>query len=144
MAAHIYKKSNANVVGVTLSEEQIAYAQQRKIREKLEKVEYRLQDYRNVNEKYDRIVSVGMFEHVGTSHYQEFFNKVYDLLNDSGVALIHTIGRLNEPGNTDPWIDKYIFPGGYIPALSETVSRVEKSGLSLTDVQVLRFHYAET
>ena len=144
MAAHIYKKSNANVVGVTLSEEQIAYAKQRKIREKLEKVEYRLQDYRNVNEKYDRIVSVGMFEHVGTAHYQEFFNKVYDLLNDSGVALIHTIGRLNEPGNTDPWIDKYIFPGGYIPALSETVSRVEKSGLSLTDVQVLRFHYAET
>ena len=103
-----------------------------------------MQDYRNVNEKYDRIVSVGMFEHVGTAHYQEFFNKVYDLLNDSGVALIHTIGRLNEPGNTDPWIDKYIFPGGYIPALSETVSRVEKSGLSLTDVQVLRFHYAET
>ena len=144
MASHIYKKSNASVVGVTLSEEQIAYAQQRKVREKLDKVEYRLQDYRNVNEKYDRIVSVGMFEHVGTAHYQEFFNKVYDLLNDSGVALIHTIGRLNEPGNTDPWIDKYIFPGGYIPALSETVSRVEKSGLSLTDVQILKFHYAET
>ena len=144
MASHIYKKSNASVVGVTLSEEQIAYAQQRKVREKLDKVEYRLQDYRNVNEKYDRIVSVGMFEHVGTAHFQEFFNKVYDLLNDSGVALIHTIGRLNEPGNTDPWIDKYIFPGGYIPALSETVSRVEKSGLSLTDVQILKFHYAET
>ncbi len=144
MASHIYKKSNANVVGVTLSEEQIAYAKQRKIDENLDKVEYRLQDYRNVNEAYDRIVSVGMFEHVGTSHYQEFFNKVHDLLNDTGVALIHTIGRLTEPTNNDPWIEKYIFPGGYIPALSETMSRVEKSGLSLTDVQVLRFHYAET
>ena len=144
MASHIYKKSNANVVGVTLSEEQIAYAKQRKIDEKLDKVEYRLQDYRNVNETYDRIVSVGMFEHVGTSHYQEFFNKVHDLLNDTGVALIHTIGRLTEPTNNDPWIEKYIFPGGYIPALSETMSRVEKSGLALTDVQVLRFHYAET
>ena len=144
MASHIYKKSNANVVGVTLSEEQIAYAKQRKIDEKLDKVEYRLQDYRNVNETYDRIVSVGMFEHVGTSHYQEFFNKVHDLLNDTGVALIHTIGRLTEPTNNDPWIEKYIFPGGYIPALSETMSRVEKSGLSLTDVQVLRYHYAET
>ena len=144
MAAHIYKKSDASVVGVTLSEEQYAYASQRKINEKLDKVEYRLQDYRNVNETYDRIVSVGMFEHVGTSHYQEFFNKVHDLLNDTGVALIHTIGRLTEPTNNDPWIEKYIFPGGYIPALSETMSRVEKSGLSLTDVQVLRFHYAET
>ena len=144
MAAHIYKKSNANVVGVTLSEEQIAYAKQRKITEKLDKVEYRLQDYRNVNETYDRIVSVGMFEHVGTAHYQEFFNKVYDLLNDNGVALIHTIGRLTEPTNNDPWIEKYIFPGGYIPALSETMTRVEKSGLALADVQVLRFHYAET
>ena len=103
-----------------------------------------MQDYRNVNETYDRIVSVGMFEHVGTAHYQEFFNKVHDLLNDTGVALIHTIGRLTEPTNNDPWIEKYIFPGGYIPALSETMSRVEKSGLALTDVQVLRFHYAET
>ena len=144
MAAHIYKKSNASVVGVTLSEEQYAYANQRKINEKLNKVEYRLQDYRNVNETYDRIVSVGMFEHVGTSHYQEFFNKVYDLLNDTGIALIHTIGRLTEPTNNDPWIEKYIFPGGYIPALSETMFRVEKSGLTLADVQVLKFHYAET
>ena len=144
MAAHIYKKSNASVVGVTLSEEQYAYANQRKINEKLNKVEYRLQDYRNVNETYDRIVSVGMFEHVGTSHYQEFFNKVYDLLNDTGVALIHTIGRLTEPTNNDPWIEKYIFPGGYIPALSETMFRIEKSGLTLADVQVLKFHYAET
>ena len=101
MASHIYKKSNASVVGVTLSEEQIAYAQQRKVREKLDKVEYRLQDYRNVNEKYDRIVSVGMFEHVGTAHYQEFFNKVYDLLNDSGVALIHTCLLYTSPSPRD-------------------------------------------
>ena len=85
-----------------------------------------------------------MFELVVTFHYQELLYKVHDLLNDTGVALIHTIGRLTEPTNNDPWIEKYIFPGGYIPALSETMSRVEKSGLSLTDVQVLRFHYAET
>ena len=129
MASYLSNRSDVSVKGITLSEEQIEYAKKRKIEHCLDNVEYELQDYRKVNEKYDRIVSVGMFEHVGTNHYQEFFNKVYDLLNDSGVALIHTIGRLNEPGNTDPWIDKYIFPGGYIPALSETVSSVEKSGL---------------
>ena len=144
MASHIYKKSNANVVGVTLSEEQIAYAKQRKLNEKLDKVEYRLQDYRNVNETYDRIVSVGMFEHVGTSHYQEFFNKVHDLLNDTGVALIHTIGRLTEPTNNDPWIEKYIFPGGYTPSLSEVTGPIEKAGLIVSDIEVLRLHYSHT
>ena len=144
MAAYLSNRSNVHVKGITLSEEQIDYAKKRKIDNSLDNVEYELQDYRKVNEKYDRIVSVGMFEHVGTNHYQEFFNKVYDLLNDTGVALIHTIGRLSEPSTNDPWIEKYIFPGGYIPALSEIVSKIEKSGLSMTDVQILKFHYAET
>ena len=144
MAAYLSNRSAVNVKGITLSEEQIEYAKERKIEHRLNNVEYELQDYRKVNEKYDRIVSVGMFEHVGTNHYQEFFNKVYDLLNDTGVALIHTIGRLSEPSTNDPWIEKYIFPGGYIPALSETVSKIEKSGLSMTDIQILKFHYAET
>ena len=144
MASFLSKRSEVNVKGITLSEEQIQYANKRKQTESLHNVEYKLQDYRNVNETYDRIVSVGMFEHVGTKHYQDFFNKVYDLLNDTGVALIHTIGRLSEPTTNDPWIEKYIFPGGYIPALSETVSKIEKSGLSMTDIQILKFHYAET
>ena len=144
MASFLSKRSDVNVKGITLSEEQIQYANKRKQTESLHNVEYKLQDYRKVNETYDRIVSVGMFEHVGTKHYQDFFNKVYDLLNDTGVALIHTIGRLSEPTTNDPWIEKYIFPGGYIPALSETVSKIEKSGLSMTDIQILKFHYAET
>jgi len=144
MASYLSKKSNVKVKGVTLSEEQLAYSKQRKINESLDQVEYHLQDYRNVNESYDRIVSVGMFEHVGTSHYQEFFNKIYELLNKKGVALIHTIGRIDQPTTNDAWIEKYIFPGGYIPALSEVMQRVEKSGLTTTDIQVLKFHYAET
>ena len=144
MASYLSKRSNVNVKGVTLSEEQIVYSKQRKIDESLDRVEYALQDYRNVEESYDRIVSVGMFEHVGTPHYQEFFDKVYQLLNETGVALIHTIGRIDQPTTNDPWIEKYIFPGGYIPALSEVMQRVEKSGLTTTDIQVLKFHYAET
>ena len=144
MASYLSKKFNVNVKGVTLSEEQLAYSKQRKINESLDQVEYHLQDYRNVKESYDRIVSVGMFEHVGTSYYQEFFNKIYELLNKKGVALIHTIGRIDQPTTNDAWIEKYIFPGGYIPALSEVMQRVEKSGLTTTDIQVLKFHYAET
>jgi len=144
MASYLSKRSNVNVKGVTLSEEQFAFSKQRKINESLDKVEYALQDYRKVEESYDRIVSVGMFEHVGTPHYQEFFNKVYELLNQKGVALIHTIGRIDQPTTNDAWIEKYIFPGGYIPALSEVMQRVEKSGLITTDIQVLKFHYAET
>ncbi len=144
MASYLSKNFNVNVKGVTLSEEQIAYSEKRKIEESLDKVEYKLEDYRKVEETYDRIVSVGMFEHVGTPHYQEFFNKVYELLNEKGIALIHTIGRIDQPTTNDPWIEKYIFPGGYIPALSEVMQRVEKSGLTTTDIQVLKFHYAET
>jgi hypothetical protein len=107
-------------------------------------VEFRLQDYRLIKENFDRIVSVGMFEHVGVGHYREYFDRVTNLLTHDGAALIHTIGRLDGPGSTNPWIAKYIFPGGYIPALSEMSGVVERTGLFMTDVEILRLHYAET
>ncbi|MEQ9529377.1 MAG: cyclopropane-fatty-acyl-phospholipid synthase family protein, partial [Parvibaculaceae bacterium] len=125
--------------------EQLKVAQRRaEERGVAEKVEFRLQDYRAIKENFDRIVSVGMFEHVGVGHYAEYFGGVRHLLAPEGVALIHTIGRLDPPGATNPWIAKYIFPGGYIPALSEMAGAVERSGLLMTDVEVLRLHYAET
>lgn len=142
LALHINKVSGASVTGVTLSEEQLKIAKTRGANSK--KVDFRLVDYREVDEKYDRIVSVGMFEHVGRRQYQTFFNKVYQCLEDDGVALIHTIGRADGPGETDPWTKKYIFPGGYAPALSEIAPVIEKSGLYITDVEVLRLHYAKT
>ena len=107
-------------------------------------VAFRLCDYRAVNETFDRIVSVGMFEHVGMPNYGTFFRKINDCLKDNGVALLHTIGRLSGPGSTNPFIAKYIFPGGYTPALSEIVPAIEKSGLIVTDIEVLRLHYAKT
>lgn len=144
MAHFLSEQFTTNVKGITLSEEQLTYSLKRKETNNLVNVEYALQDYRNEKNLYDRIVSVGMFEHVGTPYYLDFFNKIYDLLNDKGVALIHTIGRYDRPGSTSPWIDKYIFPGGYIPALSEIMKNIEKSSLITTDVQILKFHYAET
>jgi cyclopropane-fatty-acyl-phospholipid synthase len=107
-------------------------------------VEFRLQDYRDVPETFDRIVSVGMFEHVGVPHYREYFGQVRRKLTEDGVALIHTIGRPTPPGRTGPWIEKYIFPGGYIPAMSETMAAVEKERLFTTDIEIWRLHYAET
>jgi cyclopropane-fatty-acyl-phospholipid synthase len=101
-------------------------------------------DYRDVEGPFDRIVSVGMFEHVGVPHYREYFAKVRDLLTEDGVALIHTIGRSSPPGATSPWIDKYIFPGGYVPALSEVMTAVEKEDLYADDIEIWRLHYAET
>jgi cyclopropane-fatty-acyl-phospholipid synthase len=101
-------------------------------------------DYRKVVGRFDRIVSVGMFEHVGVSHYGTYFKKVHELLSDTGVALIHTIGRSEPPTVTNPFIAKYIFPGGYIPALSEVVAAIERSQLIITDVEILRLHYAQT
>lgn len=142
LALHIHQYSGAKVTGVTLSEEQLKVAQENA--KDNDRVNYRLQDYRLVPEKYDRVVSVGMFEHVGRKQYQTFFNKVYDILNDDGIALIHTIGRADGPGETDPWTKKYIFPGGYAPALSEIAPVIEKSGLYITDMEVLRLHYAMT
>jgi cyclopropane-fatty-acyl-phospholipid synthase len=133
------------VVGVTLSEEQLKSSRERAARAGLaDRVRFELRDYRAIDGKFDRIVSVGMFEHVGVQHYPEFFGTVRDLLTDDGVALVHSIGRSDGPGATNPWIRKYIFPGGYSPALSETLRVVERLGLWVTDVEILRLHYAET
>ena len=105
---------------------------------------FHLRDYREEPGRYDRIVSVGMFEHVGLSHYREFFRKLKDLLADDGVALLHSIGSMEPPGGTNPWLRKYIFPGGYTPALSEVIEAVQDAGLWVTDIEILRLHYAET
>ncbi|MFC7049946.1 SAM-dependent methyltransferase [Emcibacter nanhaiensis] len=142
LALTMNELSGADVTGITLSEEQLAYASRRAGSN--DRVNFHLQDYRLVKEKYDRIVSVGMFEHVGLLQYQTFFDKVHDLLEDDGVALLHTIGRADGPGATDPFTKKYIFPGGYAPALSEIAPCIEKAGLYITDIEVWRLHYAET
>lgn len=142
LSLYLNKISGANVTGVTLSEEQLKVAATNA--ENNDKVNYQLRDYRAVTEKFDRVVSVGMFEHVGRKQYQTFFNKVYECLDENGVALIHTIGRADGPGETDPWTKKYIFPGGYAPALSEIAPAIEKAGLYITDMEVLRLHYADT
>ena len=131
--------------GVTLSEEQIAVARARAERSGFaERLDFRLQDYRDVNERFDRIVSVGMFEHVGVNRYDEFFQTVRRLLEDSGVMLLHSIGRNSVPAATNAWIRKYIFPGGYIPSLSEVLPAIERAGLFVTDIEILRLHYADT
>ena len=145
MALTLAKDYGVQVVGVTLSKEQHAIAVKRARDAGLEgQVEFRLQDYRHVEETFDRIVSVGMFEHVGVPHYREYFRHVKKLLAPDGVALIHTIGRSDPPGTTAAFITKYIFPGGYVPALSEASAAIEKERLVTTDVEVWRLHYAET
>jgi cyclopropane-fatty-acyl-phospholipid synthase len=145
MAMYLAEHLGAQVVGVTLSKEQIELAVERVRARGLEgKVSLRLQDYRTVGETFDRIVSVGMFEHVGAPHFDEFFGKVRDLLSADGLALVHAIGRKGQPGVTGPWIRKYIFPGGYSPALSETLAAIEKTGIWVSDIEILRLHYADT
>jgi len=145
LALYLARETGADVTGITLSSEQLAVARRRALDADLDKrVRFELCDYRARTGPFDRIVSVGMFEHVGVPHYGEYFGKIAQLLNDDGVALVHTIGRASPPGSTEPWIAKYIFPGGYIPALSEMMRAVEKTGLFVTDVEVLRVHYAET
>ena len=135
----------AQVLGVTLSTEQLAESRARAEAEGLaDRVRFELLDYRAVQQQFDRIVSVGMFEHVGVGHYGEFFRTVARCLKPDGVALLHAIGRNEAPGVTNPWIAKYIFPGGYCPALSEVVPAIEKSKLLMTDIEILRLHYAET
>lgn len=135
----------AEVTGITLSEEQHGYARQRAATAPHGyRVNFQLRDYREIEGSFDRVVSVGMFEHVGVNHFGEFFRKCHDLLADDGVLLLHSIGRCDRPGFTNPWIAKYIFPGGYIPSLSEVLPAVERSGLVVTDVEILRLHYAET
>ena len=145
LAIEIAKKSKCEVLGVTLSENQYNYSIQKAKSEGLEnQVRFRLIDYRDLNEKFDRIVSVGMFEHVGRKFYGTYFNAISKLLNEDGVALIHTIGSVNPPRDPHPWITKYIFPGGYTPSLSEVAKPIEKSGLMLSDLEVWRMHYSHT
>lgn len=135
----------ANVTGVTLSHEQHGIANQRaKDLGLSDKAKFLLLDYRKLDDQFDKIVSVGMFEHVGIGHYTEYFDHVKRLLKPDGRFVLHSIGRSGEPGATNPWIAKYIFPGGYIPALSEVIPVIEKSGLIITDIEILRLHYAET
>ncbi len=131
--------------GVTLSEEQLSVAQERAQTSGFAgRLDFRLQDYRDMQETFDRIVSVGMFEHVGVARYDEYFQNVRRLLKDDGVMLLHAIGRNSVPGATNAWIRKYIFPGGYIPSLSEVLPAIERAGLYVTDIEILRLHYAET
>jgi cyclopropane-fatty-acyl-phospholipid synthase len=144
LGVHLARLGADGVEGVTLSTEQHKYARDWVAREGLsDRVEFRLQDYRDAHGPYDRIVSVGMFEHVGVGHYREYFEKVRDLLADDGVAVIHSIGRFGPGAATNPWIAKYIFPGGYLPALSEVIPVIERTGLLVADVEILRLHYAE-
>ena len=145
LAIHIAQKTNASVTGITLSENQLEYSKKKAKELNLgNQVEFKLADYRELNEKFDRIVSVGMFEHVGRKFYRKYFNTVSKLLNDQGIALIHTIGSSNPPRNPQPWITKYIFPGGETPSLSQIARPIEDSGLIISDMEVLRMHYAHT
>jgi cyclopropane-fatty-acyl-phospholipid synthase len=145
MALFIHEKTGAEVLGVTLSEEQIKVCRRRAEEAGVaDKVRFELIDYRSVTGQFDRIVSVGMFEHVGPPQYRAFFRKVRELLTPEGVMLLHSIGRQGKPSVTDDWVAKYIFPGGYNPALSEITHAYEGLGLWMTDVEVLRLHYAYT
>jgi cyclopropane-fatty-acyl-phospholipid synthase len=145
LALYIAKMADVEVLGVTLSKEQHALATKRAEDEGLsDRVQFKLLDYRKVDGKFDRIVSVGMFEHVGVHHYDEFFKKVNDLMPDDGLALIHSIGHMSPPGMASAWLRKYIFPGAYSPALSEVLSVVEQNSLWVTDLEFLRVHYANT
>jgi len=145
MARYLHKVSGAEVLGVTLSEEQLKYARAKAEEMGIaDKVKFELIDYRSLTGQFDRIVSVGMFEHVGLPHFRQFFDKVESLLKPDGVALIHTIARADGPGATDPWTAKYIFPGGYSPALSQIVPAIEKSWMWITDIEVLRLQYGLT
>jgi cyclopropane-fatty-acyl-phospholipid synthase len=145
LALYLAELIGVSVTGVTLSQEQFGIATSRASEKNLsDKAQFRLQDYRDIGEKFDRIVSVGMFEHVGVGHYQTFFNKCAEMLKDDGVMVLHSIGRSEGPGVTNPWIAKYIFPGGYIPAVSEVMETIQRSGLLICDLEILRLHYAET
>jgi cyclopropane-fatty-acyl-phospholipid synthase len=145
LALYLAEFCRANVTGVTLSREQFQRATERAAEKNLSSAaEFRMQDYREVSETFDRIVSVGMFEHVGVGYYDAFFRKCAELLDERGAMVLHSIGRSEGPNVTNPWIAKYIFPGGYIPALSEVLPSIERAGLLVTDIEILRLHYAET
>ena len=145
LARSLARNAGADVTGITLSQEQLAHATARAQAEGLsDRVRFHLRDYRDARDGYDRIVSVGMFEHVGPSHYDTYFSTLARLLKPDGVALLHSIGIMGPEGGSDPWIRKYIFPGGYCPTLSQAIAAAERAGLWVTDVEVLRLHYAET
>ena len=145
LALYLAEICRARVTGITLSQEQYRRAQNRALeRGRTQDTTFRLIDYRDVEGRFDRVVSVGMFEHVGVGFYDSFFRKCAHLLAEDGILLLHTIGRKSSPGITNPWIAKYIFPGGYIPALSEVLPAIERARLIVTDIEVLQLHYAET
>ncbi len=145
MGLYLAGLCDANVTGLTLSEEQYGIANGRAVDAGLsDRARFELQDYRDCKGQFDRIVSVGMFEHVGVGNFPTFFNTARQLMKPDGVMLLHSIGRFDDPGATNAWVDKYIFPGGYIPALSEVLPVIEQSGLKITDIEILRLHYAET
>ncbi len=145
LALTLAEETGAAVDGITLSTEQLATARSRAEAAGLAgRARFSLTDYRDVEGPYDRIVSVGMFEHVGRPNFQTYYDQIARLLKDDGVAVIHSIGRYEGPAFTQPWIAKYIFPGGYIPAMSEVLACVERAGLMVTDIEILRLHYAET
>ncbi len=145
LALYLAGECNVEVTGLTLSEQQLKVSQRRAAAAGLaDRVRFHLRDYREETGEYDRIVSVGMFEHVGVNHYPAFFAKLEALLASDGVALLHSIGRMDGPDTTNPWLRKYIFPGGYSPALSEVLPVVERAQLWITDIEILRLHYAET
>ncbi|HEV2336851.1 MAG TPA: cyclopropane-fatty-acyl-phospholipid synthase family protein [Stellaceae bacterium] len=145
LALYLAAECGVDVTGLTLSEEQHKVATRRAAAAGLsDRVRFHLRDYREERDRYDRIVSVGMFEHVGVIQYPAFFRGLSDMLEPDGVALLHSIGRMDGPGTTNPWLRKYIFPGGYSPALSEVVPEVERARLWITDIEILRLHYADT
>jgi len=145
LGLYLAKQTGAKVTGVTLSSEQHKISNERASQAGMSDfTNFQLMDYREQTGVFDRIVSIGMLEHVGSGHYLEYFNKILELLDDDGVGLVHSIGRMDPPGTTNAWLRKYIFPGGYTPALSEVLAAVEKAGLWVTDVEILRLHYAET
>jgi cyclopropane-fatty-acyl-phospholipid synthase len=145
LALYLNRVADVDVLGVTLSKEQLAVARQRAEEAGVsDRVKFELTDYRDVTGQFDRIVSIGMFEHLGTAFFQTFFHKVRELLTPEGVALVHTMGRMGKPGTTDRFMQKYIFPGGYLPALSEIVSASERERLIMSDCEALRLHYVYT
>jgi cyclopropane-fatty-acyl-phospholipid synthase len=145
LSLYLAEMSGANVTGITLSTEQLNVSKARAAEKNLtQSAKFVLEDYRDVSGTFDRIVSVGMFEHVGVDFYETYFRRCAELLADDGIMMLHSIGRSEGPDATNPWIAKYIFPGGYIPALSEVVPAIERAGLLVCDIEILRLHYAET
>jgi cyclopropane-fatty-acyl-phospholipid synthase len=145
LALYLSEFNSAKVTGITLSEEQLKIARKRSADKNFEAgVKFELKDYRDVSDEFDRIVSIGMFEHVNRPHYDTFFGLMAKHLKPDGIMLLHSIGRIDGPSATNPWIEKYIFPGGYIPALSEVLPSIERAGLIVADLEVLRIHYAMT